>query len=194
MRKFKWTKTLKKDFDHLISLNEEDYESLLPYINIRIYKKGEIIRSMGEYELNARYVNKGWVAEQWPATSGRDYRVRIFGPGKIASDMDAFFHQKKSQSYIKAITYVSTFELSREKENTLLQEHPMFFELASKINRLMYEDSVSWSKLKELPIDEGLRKLKSNYSEELSYLSNKDLAYIFKTSIANIVKVKGEAF
>lgn len=194
MGKVIWTKSLKKEFDHLIDLKEKDYELLLPYIRICNYKKGTIIRDVGEQELFARYVSKGWVAQQWPANSGRDFRIRVFGPGKIASDMDAYFNGEKSGFYIKAITYVCVFELKKDIEDKLLKDLPVFKELASKLTRISFEDTVAWNKLAELPLDESLKKLKSQYANEMMHLSNKDLAYIFKTSQANIAKRKKEVF
>ncbi|MCH7408128.1 hypothetical protein MM239_01870 [Belliella sp. DSM 111904] len=194
MSKYLWAKSLKKEFDHLIDLKEKDYELLIPYIKIRSYKRGTIIRDVGELEPFARYVSKGWIAKKWPADTGRDYRVRVFGPGKIASDMNAFFSGEKSNFYMKAITYVNTFELKKNVEDNLLQNLPTFKDLASKLVRISLEDAVAWQRLSELPLDEGLKQLKSHYSDEMMYFSNKDLAYIFKTTQTNIANRKKEVF
>ena len=190
MKKILRTVLLKKEFDPLLRVNEKIYEQLAPYLQVKQYSKGEIIKKPGEIEHYARYVYRGHIAKMIPSEKGRDYRVRIFGPGKIASDLASYFNNEKSDFYIKALSYVSAFELHDEAEKMLLKKIPEVAELASYINRQILMDAVLWHEAFNLPRETALKKMRKHFPHEMNHFSNKDLGYMLKCSVSTISKIK----
>ena len=185
---------LKKELDHLLRLHENVYFKLRPYLEERSYTKGKIIKELGQLESHARFVYKGYIAKMRPSKKGRDFRLRVFSPGKVASDFESFFYDEPSDFYLKAITYVSTFELKNEVEKILLKEVPEVAELASFINREILKESIHWHHSFTLSRKEGYRNMRKNFPLHMNFFSNKDLAFLMKCSTSKINDMNKELF
>lgn len=183
---------LKKHLDHLVRLDESVYFKIAPFLIEKRYHKGTLIKNPGEKDRFAHFINKGYVAKILPSKKGRDYRLRIFEPGKVAADFDSYFSDNPTDFGLKAITYTSTFELERELEPKLLQEVPEIIPLASAINRQILKESIQWYQVFSLSRSDGYRAMKSNFPEFMHFFSDKDLAFLFKCKEYQIKKIKEE--
>lgn len=181
-----------KKFDPLWPETREVYEKIEPYLTIHKYSKGTVLRQPGEMESMARFVYSGAAVLFLPSNNGREYRLRIFGQGDVASDLDSFYSRYPSRYGIKVLSYVSTFELSVENESRLLKLVPEAGPLASKIIQNVLVSTLLWQETTALPVREGLKKLKESHQKSLKYLSYKDLAFIFKTSVSSISRILKE--
>lgn len=183
---------LKKHLDHLVRLDESVYFKIAPFIIEKRYDKGNIIKKPGEKDRFAHFINKGYVAKILPSQKGRDHRLRIFEPGKVAADFDSYFSDHPTDFGLKALTYTSTFELDREHETRVLQEVPEINPLASAINRQVLKESIQWYQVFSLSRSDGYRAMKSNFPEFMHFFSDKDLAFLFKCKEYHIKKIKKE--
>jgi hypothetical protein len=152
---------LKKAFDPLVKVDEAIYRKLESFLIHKTYQKGAIIKRSGEIEKYTRFVCTGYIAAQWPAEKGRDYRLRVFSPGQVAADFYSYFKNYPFDFCLKALTYTSTFELDYLLENQVLKEIPEIVPLSAAINRKTFMESVHWNQLFSLKRTDGLRFLKS---------------------------------
>lgn len=184
---------LKKHFDKLVWLDEKIYFRLEKYLVEKRYQKGSIIKKANERELYARFINTGYIAKMWPSEKGRDFRLRVFGPGKVAADFESYFSGQPSNYGLKAITYTSTFELHHSLEKKLLKEVPEVAPLATCINSQILMESIQWHNIFSLSRNDGYSFLKNKFSDYLQFFSDKDLGYLFKCSEQHIKKIKEDA-
>ncbi|UJP65824.1 cyclic nucleotide-binding domain-containing protein [Mongoliitalea daihaiensis] len=185
---------LKKYFDHLIKIDEKIYFELDKYLIKRSYKKGSFIKKPGEVDRYARFICTGFVSKQWPSKKGRNYRLRIFSPGQVASDFSSYFNDVPHDFSLKSITYCSTFELEKSLESQLLKEVPEIIPLASLINRRILMESIQWYQIFSMNREDGIKNLKENFSQVLNFFSDKDLGFLFKCSEYTIKKLKRNQF
>ncbi|EOZ91943.1 hypothetical protein A33Q_4036 [Indibacter alkaliphilus LW1] len=180
---------MKKHLDHLVRLDESVYFKIEPFVVEKRYDKGNIIKKPGEKDRFAHFINKGYVAKILPSEKGRDYRLRIFEPGKVAADFDSYFSDQPTDFGLKALTYTSIFELDRELEPRLLQEVPEVIPLASALNRRILKESIQWYQVFLLSRLDGYRAMKNNFQEFMHFFSDKDLAFLFKCKEYQIKKI-----
>lgn len=188
MGKILSTELLKNEFDKLIKLNPVVYLELKKFVKVKRYQKSEIIKPINQIDQYARYIHSGYIAKLFPAESGRDYRVRIFSKGTVACDFESFYKEKLTGFYLQALSYVSVFEIKKNDVDKVIEVSHDFSKLAAKINNLIHMQAETWNHIRELPLEEGYQVLKNNFPNELQFLSKKDLAFFFNTSIYQVNK------
>jgi CRP-like cAMP-binding protein len=192
MKKSLTISILKKEFGHLVKLDDEVYKKILPYLSLRSYNKSVVLKKAGEIDPYARYIIKGTLAKMWPSEKGRDFRVKIFCSKNIASDLGSYLNKEPSGYLIKTLTYVSVIELARPDMDRILNEIPEISRLAAVLTSNALSDSSAWQNIIDSPIKEGILKMHKQFPEALNYMSIKDKAYIFKTSVSKYREIIAE--
>jgi hypothetical protein len=86
------SKELPKNYNQLLPESGEGYGKIEPFLKVYNYSKGTVLRPPGEVEPTVRFIYSGVMALFLPASQGREYRLRIFGQGNVASDLSSYFH------------------------------------------------------------------------------------------------------
>lgn len=186
MERFLTAEELKKEFDHYYRLDISVYEQLVPHLPLKSYPKSTELKGTGETEHYARYVFKGAVAMLYPSESGRDFRVRIFKKGMVATHLESFTHQVPSPYIIKTLEYSVVLELSTIAEKHVLDKIQGVTNLSTAINRGIAQDYEAWHNIFNLPLEEGLLKLATDFPYENGKLSIKDKGHLFKCSVSKM--------
>lgn len=186
MERFLTAEALKKEFDPYYQLDLSVYGQLAPYLPLRSYPKSTELKGPGEIEHCARYVFKGAIAMLYPTENGRDFRVRIFKKGMVATHLESFTQQIPSPYIIKTLEYSVVLELSTIAEKYVLDNIEGVTNLSTAINRTIAQDYEAWHNIFTLPLEAGLLKLATDFPYENGKLSIKDKSHLFKCSVSKM--------
>ncbi len=137
---------MKEDFDNLLTVDHQDYKLLFQFLQIKNYKKGDILKSHEEVEKVYRYIFSGNIG-LYELVENKVFCRRIFNKKEIASDFYSYSAESQSNFIIKAFTDVQIAELNRANESIIIESVPEFPILALKIYQRIIKKEIQWKKL-----------------------------------------------
>lgn len=180
---------LKKIYAPMISVSDEVYEKLLPFLQLRHYPEKKILKDIGEIEVTARLILDGVICQYQLDKNNMKRATKIFLPGQNPMDMESYIDQVPTDTLFQTKTKVRVIELAKECEEELLKKVPEVMPLAVKINHQLIKYFQKWEQLTNLPKIEAYHNLISlypNLGNILKVRDIQDLLGMSKTSLNRI--------
>ncbi|HET7899522.1 MAG TPA: cyclic nucleotide-binding domain-containing protein, partial [Flavisolibacter sp.] len=97
-----------------VPLTVDEFQSLIaPYIEIRNYKKKDVITKSGEVENYINFVSKGLVRKYF-VHEGNEIVTQIAREGQIIHSQESFYSRTASQYVIEAIEPTALLSISHD--------------------------------------------------------------------------------
>jgi CRP/FNR family transcriptional regulator, anaerobic regulatory protein len=125
---------IKKYYQGLINLSEEEWEILKRHFQVQYHPKGSMIQVAGTTCKYVYFVNKGLV-RIFSRVEDREFIEAFFVEGDYLSDYSSFLTQTPGQAYIEALEDSELILLEYTSVQKLYQEIPSL----QKFGRLMAE-------------------------------------------------------
>jgi CRP-like cAMP-binding protein len=122
-------------FPHLplfSELNEQELQSLLPYIQSKTFMKNSLICQEGERGDSLFVISRGEVAITKQTPGGKEVGVRNLREGDFFGEFGFFIDQKRHAT-VKAMTECEILEISRNELNHMIKIHPRLNEVLQNL-------------------------------------------------------------
>ena len=122
-------------FPHLplfSELNEQELQSLLPYIQSKTFMKNSLICQEGERGDSLFVISRGEVAITKQTPGGKEVGVRNLREGDFFGEFGFFIDQKRHAT-VKAMTECEILEISRNELNHIIKIHPRLNEVLQNL-------------------------------------------------------------
>ena len=130
-------KQLKNLITKYIDFDDAEWVELIKYLDVRHYKKGEIILKEGDYCNYVGFVNKGHFSFYY-LKDGVKYIRGFFFENNFISNYPSFLLENKSKFQIEAIVESSVISINRENLFLLNKEFPKIKELSNAVVESLY--------------------------------------------------------
>ena len=147
-----------------ISLSEDEFnETILPYLQIRQFKKKEIIVQAGEVENYLNFVAKGLVRKYFKKEND-EIITQISREGHIVHSQESFYNRTPSGYFIEAIEPCTFVSIAYNDLNTILSINASMERMGRLIVTSMLILSERWQTilLKFSPPDRFLAFIQNN--------------------------------
>jgi|GEM_PF-3141016 len=145
---------MKADYDQLVDGLDASYLKLELYVNLRKAKKKDILKGTTSVETCSRYLCEGFVG-LFLAGEDRTVLTEIFMATDVVFDSESYLNASKTDYYLKCLSDVIYFELSKKAELQLIDNHPEFVKLGLAINHRLISRLAERSRIKNLGISKG---------------------------------------
>ena len=180
---------MKEDYDPLVPDLKLDYSKLDLHLDLRKRKKDDILKDTSGIETCSRYICEGFIGLFYDSEKG-PVLSEIFQPTDVAFDFQSYLKDDKTQNYIKCLSDVVYYELTKKSEMTLIQNHPEFAKLGLKINHRLLKRLQLRSRIKVMGITKGYREFLDYMPGIELHLSQAKIASYFSCSERTVREVQ----
>lgn len=184
-------KKLKEDCVQLVPGLSLDFEKLRYYIYLKKAKRGDIIKEPNTIEICSRYICEGYIGLLKEGEEGEALK-EIFKVTDIAFDFKSYWKEKKTKSYLKCLSDVVYFEVSKKSELELVRLFPEFTSLGLAINHRLLERFSRRSNLKGQGIHKSYPKFLQVFPGIDEVLSQNKIASYFGCTARTVRYVQKE--
>lgn len=180
---------MKEDYDPLVLDLNLDYSKLDLYLDLRKRKKDEVLKDTSSIETCSRYIFEGFIGLFFDSENG-PVLSEIFQPTDVVFDFQSYLKGEKSQNYIKCLSDVVYYELTKKSEMTLIQNHPEFAKLGLAINHRLLKRLDLRSRIKAMGISKGYKRFLEYMPGIDLHLSQAKIASYFSCSERTVREVQ----
>ncbi|WP_139229094.1 cyclic nucleotide-binding domain-containing protein [Algoriphagus aquimarinus] len=180
---------MKEDCDPLVPDLILDYTKVDLFLNLRKGKKGEVLKDTSSVETCSRYICEGFIGLFYDSEKG-PVLSEIFQATDVAFDFHSYLTGERTQDYIKCLSDVVYYELSKKSEMTLIQNHPDFAKLGFQINHRMLKRLYQRSRIKAMGITKGYKQFVEYLPGIELHLSQSKIASYFFCSERSVREVQ----
>ena len=127
--------TFKAHLDKFITVNDEEFASILPFFKVIEVKKKETLMLDGEICKSMFFVVKGCLRKFFVNEKGVEQTMEFAIENWWISDTFAYERQIKSDFYIQAVEKSVILEINLQTQEELLKKHP----LMERYFRMIYQ-------------------------------------------------------
>ena len=180
---------IKDDHDPLVPDLKFDYSKLDLYLDLRKRKKDEVLKDTSSIETCSRYICEGFIGLFYDTEKG-PVLSEIFQATDVAFDFQSYLKGEKSQNYVKCLSDVVYYELTKKSEMTLIQNHPEFAKLGLAINHRLLKRLDLRSRIKAKGISKGYKRFLEYMPGIELHLSQAKIASYFSCSERTVREVQ----
>ena len=180
---------MKEDYDPLVPDLNLDYSKLDLYLDLRKRKKDEVLKDTSSIETCSRYIFEGFIGLFFDSENG-PVLSEIFQATDVAFDFQSYLRGEKSQNYMKCLSDVVYYELTKKSEMTLIQNHPEFAKLGLAINHRLLKRLDLRSRIKAKGISKGYKRFLEYMPGIELHLSQAKIASYFSCSERTVREVQ----
>lgn len=180
---------MKADYDPLVPDLKLDYSKVELYLDLKKRKKDEVLKDTSSIETCSRYICEGFLGLFYDTEKG-PVLSEIFQATDVGFDFQSYLNHGKTQNYIKCLSDVVYYELSKKSEMTLIQNHPEFAKLGLAINHRLLKRLVLRSRIKAMGISKGYKQFLEYLPGIALHLSQAKIASYFSCSERTVREVQ----
>lgn len=180
---------MKADYDPLVPDLILDYSKVELYLDLRKRKKDEVLKDTSSIETCSRYICEGFIGLFYDSEKG-PILSEIFQATDVAFDFQSYLNHGKTQNYIKCLSDVVYYELTKKSEMNLIQNYPEFAKLGSQVNHRMLKRLELRSRIKVMGISKGYKQFVEYLPGIELHLSQAKIASYFSCSERTVREVQ----
>lgn len=127
---------LRKQFETLVELNDEEFELIKSHFTEKVYAKNDFIFKEGDYVENCFFVTTGILKQVFVNDNGKEFIFSIVTDNRWETDFVAFFTNIKTKMYLRCVEKTHLFCLSIDNYHKMCKEIPkmqIFFQQKSTL-------------------------------------------------------------
>jgi len=176
---------MKADYNQLVDGLDAEFSRLDFYVNLRRAKKNELLKTTNKIELNSRYICSGIVGLYFE-DEDRPVLIQVFKETDVAFDVESYLNTSVTSFYLKCLSDVVYYELSKSSELQLVVNHPKFIKLLIAVKHRMLSRQTERARIKNFGISKGYPVFIKSVQGIENLLTQADLATYFNCTTRTV--------
>lgn len=169
---------MEADYGQLVDGLGAEFSKLLLYVDFRRAKKNEVLKATTKVESNSRYICSGIVGMYFESEDG-PLLIQVYKETDVAYDSESYRNASVTNFYLKCLSDVVYYELSKSSELQLVLNHPKVMKLLLAINHRMLSRQTESARIKNLGVSKGYPEFIRSVPGIENLLTQADLATYF---------------
>lgn len=169
----------------------EEYIELLPYFNVKSYRKNEVLKGFHEVEIQRRYLISGTLAlfeRQGKKTKCR----RIYSKSTLVCDYESYTGTRLTNYAIKAYADCLVCEIPKEIELKIMECPDTMVKLILRLSQQVVLQNWEWNSILWLPPEERYNRL-PQICPDFALIKIKDICGILNLPERTLHRLRGKS-